>query len=287
MISTPEESSLLHLLPPLPRRERKARLMETLLGGATILTICGVCVSVAHGIVASVSTSYPSSAYQAVLGVIYVEIGLALFFWAVILNSDPGIIRRKPANSLPLPTEVREYLDDMQAGVEGTRPMPVVNIQDPEQRSYCVRCCVWRHAPHSKGQSCQLPCGLRLRAFESDQAEMLEPHHCSVCGFCVADFDHHCGFLGRCITGRNMWAFRSLLAMGLLGPTTTLLVVPLSSGAVAFAVAGVWAATWALVGIMAASVAGCLAWCARGDPLSCLFKCLIERNTCLLGGLAL
>ena len=60
------------------------------------------------------------------------------------------------------------------------------NIHDADGRVYCTRCFVWR------------PLGAKA-------------HHCRKCGYCVADgFDHHCGFLGRCIAASNMRLFWAL-----------------------------------------------------------------------------
>jgi len=35
--------------------------------------------------------------------------------------------------------------------------------------------------------------------------------HCRDCGVCVYGYDHHCGFMGQCIGGLNVWAFYCFL----------------------------------------------------------------------------
>jgi hypothetical protein len=39
----------------------------------------------------------------------------------------------------------------------------------------------------------------------------LSAHHCSACNACVAGFDHHCDFLGKCVGAGNMRSFLLLL----------------------------------------------------------------------------
>lgn len=35
--------------------------------------------------------------------------------------------------------------------------------------------------------------------------------HCSKCGLCVEEFNHHCGWIGKCIGKNNLWEFYFLI----------------------------------------------------------------------------
>ena len=119
-----------------------------------------------------------------------------------ILMGDPGVVRRTQDACLPLPAEVAEKLSvwnpqDPAAAV-GHPLDGMNNIKEPE-RSYCVRCCLWRH--HNE----ELPRRGRIhRAIAGRQVDTVKFHHCSTCQRCVRHFDHHCGVLGRCIAGRGL-----------------------------------------------------------------------------------
>lgn len=58
---------------------------------------------------------------------------------------------------------------------------------------------------YSKLDDCAI-CGKRKRG----------SHHCSQCGRCTEDFDHHCKFLNNCIGKRNYEVFIRLLTMNIL-----------------------------------------------------------------------
>ena len=85
-----------------------------------------------------------------------------------LMLSDPGVIRRSPQTCYPVPADVAERLRD-------GKPRPERNVAEGD-RSYCVRCLVWRSSTHG---ACCLARGTTLH-----------PHHCSSCRRCVADFDH-------------------------------------------------------------------------------------------------
>ncbi|KAH8983289.1 DHHC palmitoyltransferase-domain-containing protein [Lactarius akahatsu] len=62
-------------------------------------------------------------------------------------------------------------------------------------------------------------------------------HHCSTCGVCRLGFDHHCPWLGNCVTTGRMKAFLTLLAV-------TLPILPVLKGHVVAALAVSHADTW-------------------------------------------
>jgi hypothetical protein len=41
-----------------------------------------------------------------------------------------------------------------------------------------------------------------------------EAHYCRLCCTTIYKFDHHCGVIGACIGGRNMWSFIAFLGFG-------------------------------------------------------------------------
>lgn len=121
-----------------------------------------------------------------------------------------------------------------------SEPAPLAISADGAEVKFCLTCRVWR-----------LP-GAR---------------HCSVCGHCVAGYDHHCDAIARCVGEGNLQAF-------------TLLVVGSTVAAIAFAVQG---ASALLVG-----TAGCavptVTYMVSNGPLSQRVTAIFGLTLCSIGG---
>merc|ERR1712086_52797 len=110
------------------------------------------------------------------LSIMWLDAIFAVICLLYILNGDPGEVSQSPEACDSLPVKV-------QARLEGGLPLTdikenIKEIIDGEEKTFCVRCCVWR----PKGS-----------------------HHCRTCNRCVVKFDHHCGVFGRCIAGDQTW----------------------------------------------------------------------------------
>ena len=194
-------------LPKLPWPNYAEMCLQSLLGTSVVCGITFYCVN-------SVLLVEDGWARRAVL----LEAVVALTCLVGILFGDPGVVRRTPTSTSPVPGQVDVYL----RGDEGRRPR--ANLTDDEGFSYCVRCFVWR-----RGRD-----GRRLRELgdcgDSFGRVNCAPHHCSTCQRCVLYFDHHCGVFGRCIAGRgfggNMGYFKVIIVMGVLGPVSAILANP-------------------------------------------------------------
>lgn len=143
-------------------------------GVKTIVGIVGAVLAVTHGVLLNERASRLGPTLRRVaFWVVHAEAALALLCLERILRGDPGVIKRTPATTRPVPRDVADRIRSGRSLDDLTR-----NITDPRRGSYCVRCLVWRDAT----KKC---------------------HHCRVCARCVVDFDHHCGFYGRCIAGTS------------------------------------------------------------------------------------
>ncbi|KAH9024605.1 DHHC palmitoyltransferase-domain-containing protein [Lactarius hengduanensis] len=70
-------------------------------------------------------------------------------------------------------------------------------------------------------------------------------HHCSTCGVCRLEFDHHCPWLGNCVTTGRMKAFLTLLAVtSVTVPLASLPILPVLKSHVVAALAVSHADTW-------------------------------------------
>lgn len=239
------DKELLRLLPPLPTPDRAAQRGESVMGTLGVLVIVLFCVAGTYGgchIMEFEGPRYWPSAPTTLLTLVYAEAALAFACLVGLLCADPGEVRRSEATCLPMPEEISLAL---RAGVP---PASTVNIESGE-RTYCVRCFVWRtpEPPVPLASSSPLRRGLvrccmalacdrgGIRRLQQDGwvwrsngigFSLGGPrfHHCSTCQRCVANFDHHCSFFGRCIAGQglrgNMGFFRAILCTGSLGAFT-------------------------------------------------------------------
>lgn len=177
-------------LPPMPVPDHSRRWNQAKCGTFNVLLIIGLVLAVTHGIALNPRIgSLPQTAYWVCFGIIHTSAFLAIICLERVLRADPGVIMRSRDTCTPIPDAVRERLERG----EPLDDLRNIYLDDDSRGSYCVRCCVWRPP--------QRHC-----------------HHCSTCQRCVIDFDHHCGFYGRCIAGTsrtgNMPYFFALIILG-------------------------------------------------------------------------
>ena len=155
-------------LPPMP--EPDTELMRTQsCGGVSFVTVAvAVCIGITQGIALGLG-SLPSSAWWLIFCLVYGEAIVAFSCLGRILYGDTGEIKRSPETCFPLPDEVTERIHKGES-LEGLDNIRV------EDRSYCVRCCVWRDHPAATEPEWCCSCERH-------------PHHCRVCGRCVEGFD--------------------------------------------------------------------------------------------------
>lgn len=191
-------------LPPLPRPRVAARRAEAWCGIRTVLAIIGAILAITHGVLLNGAASRLGPVLRSVVfWLVHAEALVALVCLERILRGDAGVVRRTPASTKPLPAAVADRIRSGRS-LDGLR-----NVTDPRRGSFCVRCCVWR------------PVAISRRC-----------HHCRICNRCVRDFDHHCGFYGRCIAGTrtsgNVPYFITIAAVGQVAFFTVLVFLILS-----------------------------------------------------------
>ena len=161
----------LESLPELPSPVLKEMRAEATCGICTVLTIIALFVGLAHGTLGNTEGISPELR-MAWLGSIYVLAVFAITFLLLLMYGDPGTVKRSEETCFPLPAEVSRKI----AAGESLVGLPNIQHDDPAvSLTFCTRCLVWRPR---------------------------DAHHCSTCQRCVVDFDHHCGFFGRCIAGK-------------------------------------------------------------------------------------
>jgi hypothetical protein len=179
-------------LPPLPRPDYGAKCGEASCGCTLVITLIVMLVGTTEGVVSGMEpsnfvaragrTAIYTEAFVAIVCLLGLMFGVRTRAPALpprylpasrpgltascALPQDPGVIKRRPETCFPMPPKVADMLD---AGETAEKIQQLGNLRDDDNRTYCVRCFVWR----------------------GSSAEM--PHHCSTCQRCVRHFDHHCG----------------------------------------------------------------------------------------------
>ena len=192
----------LSMLPPLPVPNHRQRSREARQGVFTVLYAIACCVGLTHG-VGLTAGRITGGWWWFCLVAIYTMAAIALVCLVGILCGDPGVVPRSDATCFPIPEEVTRRISDERETHDNRS-----NIIDGN-RSFCVRCLVWRSHPDPNGGSSL--CG-------GSPCARAKPNHCRICNRCVMHFDHHCGVFGRCIAGRgiqgNMKYFVTIIGVG-------------------------------------------------------------------------
>ncbi|KAJ8605545.1 hypothetical protein CTAYLR_000110 [Chrysophaeum taylorii] len=176
-------------LPPLPEPDYERKWNESKHGVLNVLFIITIILVLTNFVVLNQRVgTLPVVARWVCFLSIHAMAFLALLCLERVLRADPGVVERSDESCLPIPDSVRERLIERRS-LDDLRNL---YLDDETRGSYCVRCCVWR-PPKRRS------------------------HHCSTCQRCVVDFDHHCGFYGRCIAGTwrtgNMPYFFALILL--------------------------------------------------------------------------
>jgi len=218
LLRTAEAEQNVELLPPYYKTSER-RAFQSMTGPATItlkiVMICGT----THA-VALVVGDLPDTLWWICFVMLYTEAFCAFCCLFKIVCGGSSEVHRTPLVCFPVPDEFLSKLEKgdqhisngLQYWTPRCQDQHISNVSDVAGgRTYCVRCLVWR--PDIG------PGGLRS-------------HHCSVCQRCVTDFDHHCGFYGRCIAGSNsptrpgnMFPFKLIIVCAVLGCCTGVIFI--------------------------------------------------------------
>lgn len=217
-------------------------------GAFTVLTTAAAMMSVTASFV--LSAPLPLAAQATLVPLIGLLCLVGLYCLWGIRNADPGVIQRSPATCLPLPRELQLQLDEGVPHADLNLGPNQGNWTDTERNaSFCARCYVWRPLPGARQPTgcVAARCGIGVGFAKA-------AHHCRTCARCVRDFDHHCGFFGRCIAGKgsegNMRYFTTIIVCAQLGSLVTIGSVIASAVALWGGVVGVFATLGCLVGLL-------------------------------------
>mmetsp|Transcript_45902 Transcript_45902/g.109323 ORF Transcript_45902/g.109323 Transcript_45902/m.109323 type:complete len:341 (-) Transcript_45902:50-1072(-) len=198
------------------------------------LMVCGmvfVLVALTHAGVHLMIGSTPAWLQNSLLAAIHAEAVMGIICLAGVMCVDPGVVHRSERTCFPVPSPVLELLEHGEPLTSLSENVTVDN------RTYCVRCLVWRDASecseHHQAWSrvrCTkewLDCQQSLCEDACGDSSGHGFHHCRTCQRCVRHFDHHCAFFGRCIAGQslqgNLPFFRGICIAGGLGAATAML----------------------------------------------------------------